>query len=252
MKFNASHQQKSPLLICNVWDVSSAKIAQDLNFKAIGTSSGAIANMLGYQDGEEMTFDELEYIVKRISQSVDTPLSVDLEAGYSRNPIEIVEHIQRLHDLGVVGINIEDSIVRNEREILKADTFSILLNHVCNLLAQKNIDLFINVRTDTFLLGLENALEETIQRSVSYVNAGAQGLFVPCIQKLEDIKHVIQAIDIPLNVMTMPDLPDFMTLEEVGVKRISMGNFVFNKSNAIQSDLLRRIQTEHSFQCLFE
>ena len=63
MNFKNLHHQDAPLLICNVWDVASAKAAEKLNFKAIGTSSGAIASMLGYIDGEEMSFEELEYIV---------------------------------------------------------------------------------------------------------------------------------------------------------------------------------------------
>jgi len=96
MDFKNLHKNENPVLICNVWDVESARLAQKLNFKAMGTSSGAIATMLGYQDGEEMSFDELEYIVERITSSTAIPLSVDLEAGYSREPGEIADHIRRL------------------------------------------------------------------------------------------------------------------------------------------------------------
>ena len=108
MNFKNLHEKETPLLICNVWDVESAKIAQQLNFKAIGTSSGAIATMLGYKDGEEISFNELEYIVGRITKTTNIPLTVDLEAGYSREPNKIVEHIKRFEQLGVVGVNIED------------------------------------------------------------------------------------------------------------------------------------------------
>lgn len=96
MNFKALHQQDSPILICNIWDVISAKAAQNLSFQAIGTSSGAIASMLGYNDGEEISFRELEYIVERITKSVNLPLTVDLEAGYSRNPEEIAGNIIEL------------------------------------------------------------------------------------------------------------------------------------------------------------
>ena len=105
MNFNYLHEQGAPLLIGNVWDVVSAKAAQKTGYQAIGTSSGAIAAMLGYRDGEEMSFSELEYIVQRILKSVAMPLTVDLEAGYSRNPAKIAAYIMRLADLGVVGVN---------------------------------------------------------------------------------------------------------------------------------------------------
>ena len=41
--------------------------------------------MLGYEDGEEMSFDELFYVVSRIKTVSELPLSVDLEAGYGDN-----------------------------------------------------------------------------------------------------------------------------------------------------------------------
>jgi len=63
MNFKNLHHQDAPLLICNVWDVASAKAAEQLNFDVIGTSSGAIAAMLGYTDGEEMNFAELDFKV---------------------------------------------------------------------------------------------------------------------------------------------------------------------------------------------
>ena len=251
MNFKELHDQKKPMLICNVWDVQSAQAAQKLNFKAIGTSSGAIASMLGYTDGEEISFQELEYIVGRITKSTSLPLTVDLEAGYSRNPAKVAEYILRLGALGVVGVNIEDSLVEGERRILDADAFPKTLEAICSILARENQELFINVRTDTFLLGLPNAIQETIARAQKYHNAGGQGIFVPCIEKEQDINAVIQEIDLPLNVMCMPKLPDFSTLERLGVKRISMGNFVFNKLNYILENTLSTIAQNNSFQNLF-
>ncbi|PUG95832.1 hypothetical protein DB361_28210 [Klebsiella pneumoniae] len=66
MDFNALHQQNQPLLLANVWDASSAQAAQQVGYQALGSSSAAIAAMLGYEDGEEMSFDELFYVVSRI------------------------------------------------------------------------------------------------------------------------------------------------------------------------------------------
>ncbi|SQC09309.1 carboxyvinyl-carboxyphosphonate phosphorylmutase [Klebsiella pneumoniae] len=47
-------------------DASSAQAAQQAGYQALGSSSAAIAAMLGYEDGEEMSFDELFYVVSRI------------------------------------------------------------------------------------------------------------------------------------------------------------------------------------------
>ena len=252
MNFKKLHKQENPILICNIWDVPSAKAASDLNYQAIGTSSGAIASMLGYEDGEEMSFAELEYIVQRIRANVNLPLTVDLEAGYSRNPDEIVAHIKRLSALGVVGINIEDSLVKNKKRVLLAsDTFGKLLQEICSKLKNQGIEMYINVRTDTFLLGCPNPVEETIIRSKQYHAVGADGLFVPCLVKENDITAIVKEINLPLNVMCMPDLSDFKTLHNLGVKRISMGNFVLNKVEQQVKNELQSIQQSNSFKSLF-
>lgn len=228
MNFKNLHQQVSPLLICNVWDVTSAKIAEQLNFKAIGTSSAAIAAMLGYRDGEEMDFSELEYIVKRIKNNTSIPLSVDLESGYGDNPSEIMSNIKRLISLGVVGINLEDSIIGKKRTLLPAGQFSKIISEIKNQCTKENINIFLNVRTDSFLLNQASPLSETKKRSKCYENAGADGIFIPGITQENDIKNVVQDTHLPINVMCMPDLPDFEVLTSLGVKRISMGNFLFD------------------------
>ena len=251
MDFKNLHNQKEPLLIGNVWDVPSAKAAEKLDLQAIGTSSSAIAALLGYRDGEEMAFSELEYFVKRIIQSTPLPLSVDLESGYSRSPKEIANHIKRLLNLGVVGINLEDSLVRKERTLSSADEFSKTLSDVKTILKKEQDDVFLNVRTDTFLLGHPNVIEETKKRIRLYENAGADGIFTPCIEKISDIKEVVNCTRLPINVMCMPNLPDFNTLTELGVKRISMGNFLFNKMYSELEQTLKEILSQNTFNPIF-
>lgn len=252
MNFKKLHQQEDPILICNVWDVASAQAAQQLGFKAIGTSSGAIAAMLGYPDGEAISFDELEYVVSRITKTTNLPLTVDLEAGYSRHPTEIVAYIQRLEQLGVVGVNIEDSLVNGVRTILPMNTFAKTLSSIATQLVQHKSTIFLNVRTDTFLLGLSHPIEATLERASRYTTAGANGLFVPCIETEAAIKALVEQLDLPLNVMCMPKLPNFERLKNLGVKRISMGNFIYNKLSEVLFKELKTIQTKGAFQHLFQ
>ena len=250
-EFKALHHKTSPLIICNVWDVASAKTAEKLGFSAIGTSSAAIASMLGYPDGEQMAFDELLFVVKRIAACSNLPLSVDIEAGFSQDPIQTAQYIKALADVGVVGINIEDSKVNETRTLIDANSFAGFLSAIKGQLAKYKLDIFINVRTDTFLLGVENMEAETKKRAHLYEVAGADGLFVPCISQKDDIQAITNSTKLPVNVMCMPILPDFSSLESLGVKRISMGNFVFDK---LQSDLearLSQIQQSNSFQAIF-
>ncbi|WP_298422310.1 isocitrate lyase/phosphoenolpyruvate mutase family protein [uncultured Kordia sp.] len=252
MEFKNLHNQENPLLIYNVWDVPSAKIAEKLKAKAIGTSSAAIASLLGYNDGEELSFSELEYIVKRIASNTKLPLSVDLEAGYSRNPIEIVQHIKKLYYLGVVGINIEDSIVvAGTRQLLASEAFAKTLSTITTQLQKENIKIYINVRTDTFLLNVTNVLEETQTRIQQYENAGASGIFIPCIENEAAIKQMVETTKLPINVLCMPKLPNFNILKQLGVKRISMGNFLFDNMYDYYEEMTKEIVKSQSFNAIF-
>ncbi|MDQ0781067.1 isocitrate lyase/phosphoenolpyruvate mutase family protein [Chryseobacterium sp. W4I1] len=252
-QFRELHQQNNPLLIGNVWDVQSAKVYEKLGYQAVATSSSAVAFTLGYEDGENMSFDEYFYIIERILKSISIPLSVDLEGGYGKTADEIVLNISRLAKAGVVGINIEDSvIIDGTRKLLSTHDFHEKLNAVILKLKEQDIEIFVNVRIDPFLLGVENATEETIQRIKIIEKAEADGIFVPCITDVQDIECVINGSKLPFSVMCMPELPDFKTLKRLGVKRISSGNFLNGYIYGQLETALKAIGEAESFSPIFK
>ncbi|WP_080780666.1 isocitrate lyase/PEP mutase family protein [Chryseobacterium phocaeense] len=241
--FKELHIQDEPLLLGTVWNAQSAKGYQKLGYKALATSSSAVAHSLGYEDGEEMSFDEYFYIVERILKSVDVPLSVDLEGGYGHTSDEIVSNISKLAAIGVVGINIEDSvIIDGSRKLLTQEQLYEKLKPIISELKKNTVEIFINLRTDPFLLGIENPVDETLQRIIIFEELGVDGIFVPCITSENDIETIVNATGIPVNVMCMPELPDFATLKRLGVKRISSGNFlndyIYNSLEAAGREVL--------------
>ncbi len=250
--FKRLHQQRKILKIGNVWDLQSALVFEKMGYQAIGTSSAAIANSLGYQDGEEMSFDELMNVVTQIMKKISIPLTVDIESGYSREVEQIVNNIERLTTVGAVGVNLEDSVVYNgDRKIVNSLEFSKIIEAIKNKLTQKGVNIFLNVRTDFYILGLDNPLEESIARAKLYEKSGADGIFIPRVTSKNDIKKLVDSVSIPINVMAMPDLPTLSELELLGVKRISTGPFIYNKVNNMFNNLLKDIDTSGSFKSLF-
>ncbi|HHR5880943.1 TPA: isocitrate lyase/PEP mutase family protein [Providencia alcalifaciens] len=252
MNFIELHNQNKPLLIANVWDAGSAIAAQQAGYQALGTSSAAIAATLGYEDGESISFDELFYIVSRIKSVSNLPLSVDVEAGFGDTSEEIAINLKRLIQLGVVGINLEDSrVINGVRQLGDATIFSEALKEIRAALILEDSPLFLNIRTDTYLLNHEQSLEETLFRGRLYKAAGADGLFVPCLTLENDIEIISKSISLPLNVMCMPNLPKFERLGILGVKRISMGNFIHSALQTKLRDLMLTIQSQQTFAGVF-
>lgn len=222
--FKKLHQQPDILILGNVWDAQSAKIAQEAGYKALGTSSHAIANAMGYEDGEQITVDEIIFVVERIVKAVDIPVSVDFESGYSDNPDEVAKNVKKLVDLGVVGINLEDGQVENGKRVLGDMNL-----HIQKIEAIKSEvkNIFINARVDSYTTKHKSALEESITRTKAYTKAGADGIFVPLIESKEDIKSFLDVTSLPLNVFLTPNLPSIQQLNKLGVKRLSHGAKIY-------------------------
>ncbi len=241
-KFHELHFQEGPFLLANAWNVKSAQLMEAAGFEAIGTSSGAVANSLGYEDGEKIPFAELLYIVQRIKASTGIPLSVDMERGYSNDLNVLADNIQQLVDAGVSGINLEDA----DGE----ETYLRKLERINNHLAKTNQRLFINARTDVFLQKLPLPLETAIARAKRYQDAGANGLFVPAVPDAATVQAITASTTLPVNIVGTPKLP-VATLAGCGVKRISMAVLLYRATYQQMEKISRDIKTENSFSPLF-
>jgi hypothetical protein len=90
----------------------SAKSIVAAGAQAIATSSWSVAEAQGYRDGEAIPIELAEHIIARIAATIDLPVSVDFEGGYSEDDKELAANISRLLGLGVIGINFEDRVVK--------------------------------------------------------------------------------------------------------------------------------------------
>ena len=245
------HQQDQPLLVANVWDISSARVVEQAGFPAMATSSSAVAASLGYDDGERIPFELMLQTVERIIRQINIPLSVDLERGYAADLAGILRHIEQLHDLGVAGINLEDSDGNQNRQMQPMADFQKKLAGIAAFCQRKNLRIFINARTDAYLLKLPGALAETLRRARAYEEAGASGLFVPFLDDPAGIRQISSSSRLPLHVIGTPRLPAFASLGQLGVKRISMGGALYRAMNRSLMAMLRQIQEDQSLQSLF-
>jgi 2-methylisocitrate lyase-like PEP mutase family enzyme len=247
-QFKRLHHTSELFLLPNVWNTKSALTFQGKKFPAVATSSAAVANSLGYEDGENMPFAEYLFVIEKILHFVDIPLSVDMEMGYGKSDEEICKNILELATMGVAGINIEDSInVSSGRILGDAKDFAKTIRYIKNKLLSDGLDLFINVRCDTYILNVGNKQKETIQRLMEYESCGADGIFLPCIKDEKDIAEAVQSTSLPLNVMCIPGLPDLPTLKHLGVKRASMGPFLFRKVYETAGQLAESIVANQNF-----
>src|SRR5215475_13014100 len=107
--FRALHHAAEPLLLVNVWDIASARIVEQAGFPALATTSAGIAFAEGYPDGQQIHPDRMFARVAQIAQSVNVPVTADVEAGYGQTPERAFRTAQNVILCGAVGMNFEDA-----------------------------------------------------------------------------------------------------------------------------------------------
>jgi 2-methylisocitrate lyase-like PEP mutase family enzyme len=190
-------------------------------------------------------------VIQRIVDHVQIPVTADIESGYGHNDETIVSNVLKVANLGVSGINIEDSI--------KGATGLKQISEQCHLLTKIRGALdnsgfgnfFINARIDAYLLN-QDPLNETLNRSKDYVESGASGIFVPGLKDEEEIRTIASCTSAPLNVMALPGLTDCVKLKELGIRRLSFGGALYRKMVTLMEQCASEIIDSRDTSILFE
>src|ERR1700761_3686052 len=180
-QFAKLHVAGDPVVLYNVWDAGSAKAVTSAGAKAVGTSSWAVAEALGFSDGEKTPFELVIDNLKRIVGVTELPVSVDLETGYGVEPETVGKSVEQAIKAGAIGCNIEDSFpgaggLRDSQEQASR------LRSVRRAADAAGIHFFVNARSDVFFqpdADGEAAVAEAVERAHIYLQAGADSLFLP-------------------------------------------------------------------------
>ena len=226
-KFHQLHHSGKLLILPNIWDCLGALLLEDLGYPAVATASAAVALTNGYDDGENISFDSLLTILTRISGSVAIPVTADIESGFAQDEIQLEKNIEQLLQTGVIGINIEDSD-KKTNSLLPPEVQCRRIRLIKNVSEKCKVPLFINARTDVYTKGQEfitprSRFEETMKRGLAYKDAGADCFFPLAMHEHDEIKKAVKLLQMPINIIIIPGVPELNVLEEIGVARVSLG-----------------------------
>lgn len=222
MNFRARHQSGDPLVLPNAWDAASARLIEKAGAEAIATTSAGVAWSLGVPDGDRLQPDDAAAVIARIVRVVDVPVTADIEGGLR----DVGGTVRKVLDAGAVGINIEDGAQAHPERVAEARAVSD--------------DLFINARIDTFLMSV-GGVDETVARALSYLDAGADGIFVPGVVDADVIRELVARIPAPVNIMAGPGAPSVAELATLGVRRVSVGAGIPTAAYALVMDAAAEI-----------
>jgi len=230
--FHDLHVKGDPVILFNIWDPGSAKIVEQAGSKALATGSAPVAMAHGFEDGENIPLDMAIDNLRRIVSATSIPVSFDLEGGYGASADAVSHAVSAAVMAGASGFNFED-------QIIGTTSFYNVEDQVKRIAAARISagDTFINARTDIFLKAAVEThdmvmLEQAIERGKAYAQAGADGFFVPGLADKKLIETLVSAIDLPINIIALPHMPDSKILASLGVARISYGPVVYRQMAA--------------------
>lgn len=246
--FHSLHHGQKPLLLSNVWDAASARIADAAGIPAVATTSAGIAWAAGMPDGDRLSRSQAVEAINSIVCATTAPVTADVEGGYTDTTYGIAETVKAFLAAGVVGLNIEDGARRPDELVKKIEVARGVADDC-------GIRLFINARTDVFLTGSGTEAElvfEATTRAARYLEAGADGIFVPGASDAGTISELVGRTGGPLNVMAGPGALSVRELSALGVARVSLGSAVAQAAYAVVRNATNELVTHGTYSQLTE
>lgn len=214
--FKELHQREQVLLMPNPWDAGSAKIMESLGFLALATTSSGSAAARGQRDGG-LSRDTVLHAAAEIVAAVNVPVSADLENAFAEDTSGVAETFRLAADTGLAGASIEDWDGAALYDPARAT------ERVHAAVEAAAGQLVVTARAENHIRGIDD-LQDTVSRLRAYADAGADVVFAPGIATAEQIKTVVENVDVPVSVLAVPGVPPVPELRELGVRRVSTGS----------------------------
>jgi 2-methylisocitrate lyase-like PEP mutase family enzyme len=216
------------LVMPGAYDVLSALLFQQLGFEAIQCTSGGIAAVLGYPDGEAVGRELFLQSTASIAAAVSLPVNADGERGYG-DAEGVKETVRALVAAGVAGMNLEDGAEGKPgaRGLVPLDDHLPKITAVMEIKRALGSEFFLNARVDAFHVMADEPrkiLDEAIRRGNAYAEAGSDCIFYLNLHAPETIRTVAREVKAPVSILAGPQSPSVSELQDLGVARVSYGS----------------------------
>jgi 2-methylisocitrate lyase-like PEP mutase family enzyme len=193
-------EQGELLMAPGAFDAITAFLVQQQGFPAVYlTGSGISLSLLAHPDLNTVSYLELKQKVEDIRSVVDIPMIVDIDIGYG-GPLNLIRLVRDFEQLDVAAVQIEDQVMPKRcghelgRQVAPAE---VMCNRIKTIVENRNKEngILIVARTDA---RTTEGIKAAIERANSYVEAGADVIFVESPESLEEIKMIAESVKCPI------------------------------------------------------
>ena len=219
-RFRAALAAEKPLQIIGAINAYHARLATQTGYKAIYLSGGGVAaGSLGLPDLGISTLEDVLIDVRRITDTVDTPLLVDIDTGFG-GAFNIARSVRAIAKAGAAAVHIEDQVLakrcghRPNKAIVSQGEMVDRIKAAVD--ARIDVDFVIMARTDALAV---EGLQAAIDRASACVEAGADMIFPEAITSLQMYEQFAEALKVPIlaNITEFGATPLFTVQELASV-----------------------------------
>ena len=182
-------EARNGLIVPGAFNALSAKVIEDLGFKAIYVTGAGVTNMwFGMPDQGFMGLHEIADHTARIRDAVGVPLIVDADTGFG-NALNVRHTVRVLERAGADCIQFEDQVAPKRcghfsgKEVISTKEAVSKIKAAVD--ARQDANLLIMARTDA---AATHGFEAAIERAQRFAEAGADILFVEAVTQADEVR----------------------------------------------------------------
>ena len=192
----------------NPWDVGSARVLEQMGFPALATTSAGFAWTLGRADNQVTLQEALDHL-RAIADAVD--------------PDQVGANVKLAAATGIAGLSIEDASGDEADPLFDFELAVERVRAARNAIDESGTGILLTGRSEGFVRGRPD-IDETIRRLRAYAEAGADCLYAPRIDKVEQVAAIVAAVaPKPVNLLINAPFTSLAEAAQLGVRRISVG-----------------------------
>ncbi|MDQ0972628.1 2-methylisocitrate lyase-like PEP mutase family enzyme [Neobacillus niacini] len=251
-EFQKLLQEPGSFILPGAYDAMSAKLIEEIGFKAIYATGAGISNaQLGWADVGLTSLKEVVDIVARMADVTNIPIVVDGDTGFG-NAINVIRTVREFERAGVAAIQMEDQVSPkkcghfNGKDVISKEEMVGKIKAALD--ARKDENLAIMARTDAIAV---NGVEDAIDRAFAYYEAGADIIFVEAPNTIEELRQITSSLKgIPqvINLVEGGKTPliSLKEAEEIGFKIMLCANTALRSAIKGITESLRILKEEGS------
>ena len=256
-RFRNALEVEKPLQIVGVINAYAALLAERSGFRALYLSGGGVsAASLGVPDLGIITLEDVLTDAQRVISASNLPLLVDVDTGFG-SAFNIARTVRSLVRAGAAALHIEDQVQakrcghRPGKEIVPKEEMVDRIKAAVD--AREDADIVIMARTDALAL---EGLEPAVERTLAYVEAGADMIFPEAVSDLPTYQKFAQTTGVPIlaNLTEFGKTPMFSSAElaSAGVSMVLYPLSAFRAMSAAALEVYQTIRREGTQKSVLE